>query len=99
MVDYLLMIGCSAITSGMTAGIFSTFSNQINFFKNSNYILNNFLKFSTDYGGITLRSSVLLQVAAQISIREALGSVINSPFNSFSDFFFYFLKFNNLSHD
>ena len=85
--DYLIMAGGSALLSGATAFAFGKISDKIPFFKDSNYILNNFIEFATDYGGITLNPKVLIQAAGQISIRESVAGFVGSPFGGLPSYF------------
>ena len=85
--DYLIMAGGSALLSGATAFAFGKISDKIPFFKDSNYILNNFIEFATDSGGITLNPKVLIQAAGQISIRESVAGFVGSPFSGLPSYF------------
>lgn len=78
--DYIIMAGGSALLSGITSFIFGKISNKLAFFKDSNFILENFVKFATDYGGITLEPGVIFQVAKQIAFREIVAGFVNTPF-------------------
>ena len=85
--DYLIMAGGSAILSGLTAWEFGKISNNLSFFKDSNFILDNFSKFATNYGGITLKSTVILQVAGQIAIRETIAGFVGAPLSGIPGYF------------
>ena len=85
--DYLIMAGGSALLNGLTAWGFGKISNQLSFFKDSNYILDNFTKFATDYGGITLKSTIILQAAGQIAIRETLSGFVGAPLSGIPEYF------------
>ena len=85
--DYLIMAGGSAILSGLTALEFGKISNNLSFFKDSNFILDNFSKFATNYGGITLKSTVILQAAGQIAIRETIAGFVGAPLSGIPGYF------------
>ena len=85
--DYLIMAGGSAILSGLTAWEFGKISNNLSFFKDSNFILDNFSKFATNYGGITLKSTVILQAAGQIAIRETIAGFVGAPLSGIPGYF------------
>ena len=85
--DYLIMAGGSAILSGLTAWKFGKISNNLSFFKDSNFILDNFSKFATNYGGITLKSTVILQAAGQIAIRETIAGFVGAPLSGIPGYF------------
>lgn len=85
--DYLIMAGGSAILSGLTAWEFEKISNNLSFFKDSNFILDNFSKFATNYGGITLKSTVILQAAGQIAIRETIAGFVGAPLSGIPGYF------------
>lgn len=85
--DYLIMAGGSAILSGLTAWEFGKISNNLSFFKDSNFILDNFSKFATNYGGITLKSTVILQAAGQIAIRETIAGFVVAPLSGIPGYF------------
>ena len=85
--DYLIMAGGSAILSGLTAWGFGKISNNLSFFKDSNFILDNFSKFATNYGGITLKSTVILQAAGQIAIRETIAGFVGAPLSGIPGYF------------
>ena len=85
--DYLIMAGGSALLNGLTAWGFGKISNQLSFFKDSNYILDNFTKFATDYGGITLKSTIILQAVGQIAIRETLSGFVGAPLSGIPEYF------------
>ena len=86
-VDYFIMAGGSALLSGITSFAFGKMSNGLAFFKDSNFILENFLKFATDYGGITLEAGVIFQAARQIALREIVAGFSNAPFIKIPGFF------------
>lgn len=85
--DYLIMAGGSAILSGLTAWEFGKISNNLSFFKDSNFILDSFSKFATNYGGITLKSTVILQAAGQIAIRETIAGFVGAPLSGIPGYF------------
>lgn len=85
--DYLIMAGGSAILSGLTAWEFGKISNNLSFFKDSNFILDNFSKFATNYGDITLKSTVILQAAGQIAIRETIAGFVGAPLSGIPGYF------------
>lgn len=50
-------------------------------------ILDNFTKFATNYGGITLTPTVILQAAGQIEIRETVAGFVGAPLPGISGYF------------
>ncbi len=86
-IDYAIMAGGSALLSGVTAGVFGSISKKIPFFRDSNFILENFTKFATDYGGITLKSSVIIQAAGQIAMRETVAGFVGAPLSGIPRYF------------
>ena len=85
--DYLIMAGGSAVLSGLTAWGFGKISNNMTFFKDSNYILERFTKFATNYGGITLKPTVIIQAAGQIAIRETIAGFVGVPLSCIIEYF------------
>jgi RHS repeat-associated protein len=85
--DYLIMAGGSALFSLLTACVFGILSDNMAFFKDSNFILKNFTKFATNCGGITLKSTVILQVAGQIAIRETISGLVGAPLSAIPGYF------------
>ena len=57
------------------------------FFKDSNYILERFTKFATNYGGITLKPTVIIQAAGQIAIRETIAGFVGVPLSCIIEYF------------
>lgn len=94
--DYLIMAGGSAVLSGLTAWGFVKLSNNMMFFKDSNFILNNFTKFATNYGGISLKPMVILQVAEQIAIRETVAGFVGAPLSGILGYFDRVYRLNKL---
>ena len=94
--DYLIMTGGSAVISGLTAWGFGKLSNNMTFFKDSNFILDNFTKFATNYGGITLKPMVILQAAGQIAIRETVAGFVGAPLSGIPGYFDRVYRLNKL---
>ena len=94
--DYLIMAGGSAVLSGLTAWGFGKLSNNMAFFKDSNFILDNFTKFATNYGGITLKPTVILQAAGQIAIRETVAGFVGAPLSGIPGYFDRVYRLNKL---
>ena len=94
--DYLIMTGGSAVISGLTAWGFGKLSNNMAFFKDSNFILDNFTKFATNYGGITLKPTVILQAAGQIAIRETVAGFVGAPLSGIPGYFDRVYRLNKL---
>ncbi|MDD7381872.1 MAG: RHS repeat-associated core domain-containing protein [Bacillales bacterium] len=94
--DYLIMAGGSAVLSGLTARRFGKLSNNMAFFKDSNFILDKFTKFATNYGNITLKPTVILQAAGQIAIRETVAGFVGAPLSGIPGYFDRVYRLNKL---
>ena len=71
-------------------------SNNMAFFNDSNFILENFTKFATNYGGITLKPRVILQAVGQIAIRETVAGFVGAPLTGIPGYFDRVYRFNKL---
>ena len=71
-------------------------SNNMAFFKDSNFVLDNFTKFATNYGGITLKPRVILQAAGQIAIRETIAGFVGAPLSGILGYFDRVYRLNKL---
>lgn len=71
-------------------------SNNMAFFNDSNFILENFMKFATNYGGITLKPTVILQAAGQIAIRETVAGFVGAPLSGIPGYFDRVYRLNKL---
>lgn len=94
--DYLIMAGGSAVLSGLTAWGFGMISDNLSFFKDSNYILKYFTKFATNHDGITLKPTVILQAAGQIAIRETIAGFVGAPLSGIPGYFDRVYRLNKL---
>ena len=71
-------------------------SNNMAFFNDSNFILENFTKFATNYGGITLKPRVILQAVGQIAIRETVAGFVGAPLTGIPGYFDRVYRLNKL---
>ena len=71
----------SAAVGGFMSFAFGQLTSGIGYFADTDFFMSNFVKFATDYGGITLKNSVIAQFSAQLAVKYTVVGLAESAFD------------------
>ena len=77
----------SAAVGGLTSFAFGQLTSGIGYFADTDFFMSNFVKFATDYGGITLKNSAMAQFSAQLAVKYTVVGLAESAFDLILGYF------------
>ena len=78
--DYIAAGLCSAAVGGFLSFVFGKLTTGVAFFDDTEFFMTNFVKFATDYGGITLKNVVIFQLTGQLAAYYTVIGVLEGFF-------------------